>query len=1615
MNDGYIYIHSCIRLVNKACNRVVNYIHRHYNNNWTHFKFYTNIIFGMDKLDCTLVINFSIPRGADIKPSPEEYLRRIERTGRFGKKGIALNLIDSEYELESLMTIQKYYDTVIEELPHIKDIENIAGRYNKRSTHISPKLLEMRTILKLMFTREDRFKKGKDLHVPSPGAYNPKNIDPHVPSVNYLPNKLANGMNEKDLPRKNFLSVRNLKKETKYFKKRSKSTCFKDATNIPINNIHNKLYINKSEQNDNLLLKVEITSFKKQLFQSKILICELNKKLNHQNTLLTNIERNKQNEIKILQEKLFNDRNYYAELLDNIKSENSKNQNEIEILEEKLLDDRNYYSELLEKTKSTKIQNQIVNIEMIDKIKSTIKEFKNDFNYVYSNIESLHNILKKFTIIINESLNVYNDYSKQIENIHENVDTKNANIDKLIGNVVKLTGINADQCKKIENLSYENCTFQDFKDLYNILKNEYMNYQLTTNNQIKSLLEEKENLLSETNLPKINEIKSTVNILSDKLTMLTTQMDLKNQNLLKKEIEINDLKNSYSDLDDFKNLEIKNIQAEYTAKISEMASEIKVAHVNLNDNRRKWEMEKNRLLKMEQSDQKKKAMLSNKINMMNIKIKSLKEEEKELQNEKLLYAQSVNSKDNEIDLWKQRFNELDAKILPFSEILSNYDTERKLLIKNNKLTETELLNSAFDCGSKLGHCNFKQKIKYVANLKLSEAQLKLENMKLKTKFDESRRKIIALESQVRIISGKNKFDPKNAFKCNNTEVRKVHFVTNESKPYVKRRSLTPEPCSRSNKSVLFDKYDTNYFTTKSSSIPQLNKYNYDYRNGRQYRNDFSHQSTSDGKYNRNRNRFNDNFYNSYNHDYHKYNQLPNQNIYQDRSQSNFKDTYQNYDSHQRYNYQNANLKYGQNSVKYEIDKLKKDINEKEYILNSRNERFVEMEQNYEKILSENDSLKNQLCHSMDSAANNINERVKCKDLLIQKLEQEKQNIYTDNIEMRDRLSKLEMEKNSFYNSRLANEESLNMFQQKLIDILKSSSVDFDRQLEDNNLCKDDILERVREAIMNSNNLRGRLDRYESEKSILKATISKLMDESSQEKVHISFANGEIAKWENKSKILDDDNHLLYSEIEDLKTRLCSVTSAWTETRDRLESRESSWLNERDKIIEHKARLENEITQFQGLYSKLKTLICENLRINGNVKTNTFGLDEDKFLFKVSSEIGILHDRISKNMDFENRTIDLTKKLEMEYNGHRDMEKNISLLEGDKMELKSEISRLHQQLEVADSIRKVHSDEKGEIHEFLNMIFLKFFQKDCLVNDFGNIINKIKILEQEMKIMSDIKHDETSSKRQQLSLLQQKNCLQRDTINAHEMKIKDLMNRISGLQVSLEEKHAIQHDSDVKGRKIKRTLDELHKTKRLFDDANLKLREYEMEGNSCNDLYHQLNENIKKCDQLKDENYQLRKRRDELEMLTKNIDMRNENLNSNKNNLHKAYSEIGNNREALRVITMRESDLTKFRTIIARMLGINVSELSKKFTDYDIYSRLEQLILLAQHYSKDGTSYSVDTKFHSKYDKHFIKGYQQPDNLTHTNFKNSKNRKMLTSKLPNRNKKPLSGRYDSRIY
>jgi len=65
---------------------------------------------GIDVQQVSLVINYDLPTNR------ENYIHRIGRGGRFGRKGVAINFITSE-DVRSLRDIEQFYNTQIEEMP----------------------------------------------------------------------------------------------------------------------------------------------------------------------------------------------------------------------------------------------------------------------------------------------------------------------------------------------------------------------------------------------------------------------------------------------------------------------------------------------------------------------------------------------------------------------------------------------------------------------------------------------------------------------------------------------------------------------------------------------------------------------------------------------------------------------------------------------------------------------------------------------------------------------------------------------------------------------------------------------------------------------------------------------------------------------------------------------------------------------------------------------------------------------------------------------------------------------------------------------------------------------------------------------------------------------------------------------------------------------------------------------------------------------------------------------------------------------------------------------------------------------------------------------------------
>jgi ATP-dependent RNA helicase DDX19/DBP5 len=79
----------------------------------------TNVLArGVDVDNVCLVVNYDVPIDKDGKPDYETYLHRIGRTGRFGRKGTAINLVEDRRSIEVLLAIEKFYAPRDKEMIH---------------------------------------------------------------------------------------------------------------------------------------------------------------------------------------------------------------------------------------------------------------------------------------------------------------------------------------------------------------------------------------------------------------------------------------------------------------------------------------------------------------------------------------------------------------------------------------------------------------------------------------------------------------------------------------------------------------------------------------------------------------------------------------------------------------------------------------------------------------------------------------------------------------------------------------------------------------------------------------------------------------------------------------------------------------------------------------------------------------------------------------------------------------------------------------------------------------------------------------------------------------------------------------------------------------------------------------------------------------------------------------------------------------------------------------------------------------------------------------------------------------------------------------------------------
>ncbi|XP_037539821.1 ATP-dependent RNA helicase DDX19B isoform X2 [Nematolebias whitei] len=71
---------------------------------------------GIDVEQVTLVVNFDLPMDLEGNADNETYLHRIGRSGRFGKRGFAVNMVDSKHSMDIISQIERHFSQKITKL-----------------------------------------------------------------------------------------------------------------------------------------------------------------------------------------------------------------------------------------------------------------------------------------------------------------------------------------------------------------------------------------------------------------------------------------------------------------------------------------------------------------------------------------------------------------------------------------------------------------------------------------------------------------------------------------------------------------------------------------------------------------------------------------------------------------------------------------------------------------------------------------------------------------------------------------------------------------------------------------------------------------------------------------------------------------------------------------------------------------------------------------------------------------------------------------------------------------------------------------------------------------------------------------------------------------------------------------------------------------------------------------------------------------------------------------------------------------------------------------------------------------------------------------------------------
>lgn len=495
-----------------------------------------------------------------------------------------------------------------------------------------------------------------------------------------------------------------------------------------------------------------------------------------------------------------------------------------------------------------------------------------------------------------------------------------------------------------------------------------------------------------------------------------------------------------------------------------------------------------------------------------------------------------------------------------------------------------------------------------------------------------------------------------------------------------------------------------------------------------------------------------------------------------------------------------------------------------------------------------------------------------------------------------------------------------------------------------------------------------LHNSELEAKASRETISRLVAEVNREQSSSSKYTSELDRLKVDRDAVESGRRDLQREVELLKERLEASQKAWAATKRELDEKSKVYASLDREVRDSSHSAKSAQTQLVAFRDQLASLLTDSY--------SRVAPSDDLIKEKIRQLQIANKDKVASIEMLENKVHNLTEQVKKQFDLHQDAEQRVRRAELDVRDHAERLRRYESDMATADVFRDGLRTDKEK--------YLRFMEK---------LADAMKMNRISAEIGFDMTGEAILARAEQLAKLEADALADRNThIYNLQRKIKTMKEQLESkdLHLDLLRKKITQLEERVVGRsELEKERDgETIKTRRVERLCEKYQKELEAARLEITDLKAQLLQSTK----IKVENQDLEKQLDittlRLEQIDKIRQKQAKKITSLKDVVshreHEQESSMGKADGAIQALSSelrttknlldetakRERQLVDLRTVVARMLGLDINTLA--VPDYEIISRLEKLV--QAHHAHSLTNWSLERALEDAEDG-FRTGYE----------------------------------------